>query len=74
MAQIKIPVSKIKTPWLRRLVIALTLPFVLALRIAFLPVSFVVLAIDGVWSLVDDLCLTTRGAINAWRNATTTKA
>lgn len=73
MAHINIPVTKIKTPWLRRLVISLTFPFVIGLRFVLLPLSLLVSMIDAVWSCLEDVVYITRGAAKVWRSATTNK-
>jgi len=71
VAHITIPVTKIKTLWLRRLVIALTLPLVLLLRVLFTPVGLFAYFIDTLLHLGEDLAFTCRGAAGAWRNTTT---
>lgn len=70
MAHLNIPVTKIKTPWLRRLVIVLTLPFVLLLRVLFTSLGLLACFLDVLLHLGEDLSFTCRGAASVWRNAT----
>ena len=69
MAHLNIPVTKIKTPWLRRLVIVLTLPFVLLLRVLFTPLGLLACFLDVLLHLGEDLAFTCRGAASVWRSA-----